>query len=231
MEGTAVGAGAGGAVGATVGVTVGPAVGSRVGGTAVGGSAVVSYSDVQGGWMEPSVLDIDPLFVSGPLGDYYLSQIAAGQAVDSPCLDAGDPATGAGGWSSLTTRTDQELDTAVVDMGYHYAQICTDEDADGYSTEGGACGDIDCNDGNPNVNPDVVESSAAGNCADGIDNDCDESTDADPECNVGPCAASVEASTLGAGPDYVGSDAGKHVAYFLMPVGALIAIRIWRRKR
>ncbi|UCF42949.1 MAG: right-handed parallel beta-helix repeat-containing protein, partial [Planctomycetota bacterium] len=31
----------------------------------------------------------DPCFVSGPLGDYYLSQVAAGQEIQSPCVDAG----------------------------------------------------------------------------------------------------------------------------------------------
>ena len=33
-----------------------------------------------------------PLLVAGPLGEGYLSQTAAGQAADSPCVDAADPA-------------------------------------------------------------------------------------------------------------------------------------------
>ena len=43
--------------------------------------------------VEPGVGDIsaDPLFVPGPDGNHYLSQIAAGQAADSPCVDSGDP--------------------------------------------------------------------------------------------------------------------------------------------
>jgi Putative metal-binding motif len=44
---------------------------------------------------------------------------------------------------------------------------CTDMDGDGYSIEGGACGAIDCNDRNPDVNPGAQE-----DCRDGIDNNC-----------------------------------------------------------
>jgi len=89
----------------------------------------ISYSDVFGGrplvhaeWgctlkWNAGMIDTNPLFVTGPLGDFYLSQIAAGQASDSPCVDAGDPL-------SLmidgTTRTDEVQDSGLVDMGYHY---------------------------------------------------------------------------------------------------------------
>ena len=89
----------------------------------------VSYSDIMGGqsscYVDPGctlnwgagMIDADPLFVTGPQGDYYLSQIAAGQAQDSPCVDTGDPA------STMiigTTRTDEIQDSGVVDMGFHY---------------------------------------------------------------------------------------------------------------
>lgn len=63
-------------------------------------------------------IDADPLFVPGPLGCYYLSQTAAGQAEQSPCVDAGDPDTPL---IDGTTRTDEVLDSDVVDMGYHYS--------------------------------------------------------------------------------------------------------------
>jgi len=49
-------------------------------------------------------------------GDYRLSQIAAGQVEDSPCLDAGDPTSENYG----TTRTDGLPDEHPVDMGYHF---------------------------------------------------------------------------------------------------------------
>jgi parallel beta-helix repeat protein len=77
----------------------------------------ITYSDVEGGWAGVGNIDADPLFVSGPLGNYYLSQIAAGQAQQSPCVDSGNP-------GSLipngTTRTDQAPDATPIDMGYHY---------------------------------------------------------------------------------------------------------------
>lgn len=64
-------------------------------------------------------------------------------------------------------------------------KLCLDDDGDGYGASGSEeCihDELDCDDTNPNVNPDVVESKDAGNCADGLDNDCDGLTDADPEC-------------------------------------------------
>jgi parallel beta-helix repeat protein len=79
---------------------------------------VVRYSDVQGDWEGDGNINADPAFVAGPLGPFYLSQIAAGQALDSPCVDAGDPNSPL---TEDTTRTDHELDTGVVDMGMHYA--------------------------------------------------------------------------------------------------------------
>ena len=62
----------------------------------------------------------DPLFVSGPLGGYYLSCRAAGQASDSPCIDRGSATAGSFGLDKFTTRTDHVPDTGIVDMGYHY---------------------------------------------------------------------------------------------------------------
>ena len=63
---------------------------------------------------------MDPLFVTGRLGDYYLSQWAAGQAEKSPCVDWGDDLASVYGMDSLTTRTDQVGDEGFVDIGYHY---------------------------------------------------------------------------------------------------------------
>lgn len=51
---------------------------------------------------------------------------------------------------------------------------CTDNDNDGFSPDGGTCGLIDCNDNDPNVNPDEIDD----NC-DGLDNDCDGQIDED----------------------------------------------------
>ncbi len=59
----------------------------------------------------------DPLYVTGPAGAYYLSQIAAGQAADSPCVDAGNPVAPV---IEGTSRTDGVGDRWVADVGYHY---------------------------------------------------------------------------------------------------------------
>jgi hypothetical protein len=98
------------------------------------GSIAISYSDLKGGassvYVEPGGhvqvgqgnIVANPLFVAGPHGDYYLSQVASGQGQDSPCLDAGDPALLVG---EGTTRTDEVCDLWPLDMGYHYP--CTPE--------------------------------------------------------------------------------------------------------
>ena len=58
---------------------------------------------------------------------------------------------------------------------------CEDLDMDGYAVEGGDCGPVDCDDSNAYINP-----SAAEVCDDGIDNDCDGSSDCgdDPDCDT-----------------------------------------------
>nr|HDM59079.1 DUF1565 domain-containing protein [Bacillota bacterium] len=63
----------------------------------------------------------DPIFASGPLGDYYLSSIEAGQHTDSLCIDAGSTSASIAGANYLTTRTDGAFDSGLVDIGYHYA--------------------------------------------------------------------------------------------------------------
>ncbi|MCH2112173.1 MAG: right-handed parallel beta-helix repeat-containing protein [Planctomycetes bacterium] len=66
-------------------------------------------------WFGTGCIDADPLFAAGPAGDHYLSQTAAGQTVDSPCVDAADPGAPLYG----TTRTDSILDQGTPDMGFH----------------------------------------------------------------------------------------------------------------
>jgi thermitase len=84
------------------------------------GQVYVSYSDVENGYSGTGNINADPFFVAGPLGNYYLSQIAAGQPADSPCVDAGSDMTVNLGMCAYTTRTDEIGDTGIVDMGYHY---------------------------------------------------------------------------------------------------------------
>jgi len=65
----------------------------------------------------PGMIDADPLFSEGLLGEYCLSQVAAGQSQDSPCVDTGDPEAPV---PEGTTRTDQVQDIGVLDIGFHY---------------------------------------------------------------------------------------------------------------
>ena len=81
------------------------------------GEYSVSYSNIAGGWPGKGNIDADPLFVSGPFGGYYLGHVHAGQQQDSPCIDAGDPASTI---PEGTTRIDHIPDLDIVDMGYHY---------------------------------------------------------------------------------------------------------------
>jgi len=82
-----------------------------------GSSFSITYSDIEGGWTGLGNINDLPLFVTGPGGDYYLSQIAAGQLSNSPCVDTGNPG---GLMIDGTTRTDEVPDSGVVDMGFHY---------------------------------------------------------------------------------------------------------------
>jgi hypothetical protein len=65
-----------------------------------------------------------PLFVNTPpTGYFFLSQIAAGQTANSPCVDAGDPTST---MVTGSTRTDFVQDEGIVDMGFHWAGPMTD---------------------------------------------------------------------------------------------------------
>ena len=84
--------------------------------------------------IEDTLLQADPLFVPfddelapaerDPALGYYLSQ-EEDQPTRSPCVDAGDPSQIIGelGIEERTTRTDEELDAAAIDLGYHYAVV------------------------------------------------------------------------------------------------------------
>ena len=54
----------------------------------------------------------DPMFVRGPLGDYYLDP-------GSPCIDAGSRSAEDAGLSDMTTQADGTPDTGTVDIGCH----------------------------------------------------------------------------------------------------------------
>ncbi len=71
-------------------------------------------------------------------------------------------------------------------VGVIHQLLCTDEDEDGYSTEGGACGPVDCDDTDADVNPGTLEGPAGDPvCSDTLDNDCDGDVDLDDEgCQI-----------------------------------------------
>ncbi len=206
---------------------------AHVYGGTVPSTLTIGHSDIQGGeagvyaasgstliWGEGNI-DSDPLFVSGPDGDHYLSQTASGQAEDSPCLDAGDPATEPWGWDLSTTRTDHAFDTDPPDMGAHY-RVCSDADGDGYSPEGGNCGEPDCDDWAPEVNPGMVE--IPGN---GIDDDCDPST---PDTPAWGPAATAEASGHGPGLPCV-TGMLNPLGMLLLPMFVAVCLKAVRKKR
>ena len=114
-------------------------------------AVMVNYSDIQGGtlyvqppstggniWVDQGCffpgpgesvgnigagLNDNPLFLSGLLGNYYLSQIATGdpaQTKNSPCVDTGSKSASAADIDQRTTRTDRVPDRGRVDMGFHY---------------------------------------------------------------------------------------------------------------
>jgi len=104
-------------------------------------TAFLQHSDLEGGegavhssdgcWYswQGGMIDADPQFTGGPLGNCYLSQTTAGQPSDSPCLDAGNSdaastcfsgAYAAACFDQYATRTDQVVDMGTVDLGYHH---------------------------------------------------------------------------------------------------------------
>ncbi|MCK5175277.1 MAG: right-handed parallel beta-helix repeat-containing protein, partial [Planctomycetes bacterium] len=115
------------------------------------GELTISHTDIHGGLSEPAtyvegdpatmlpgshegVINEDPLFATGPLGDYYLGQTAAGQLPQSPCVDAGSDFAirlfSAKAYRLYTTRTDDAFgayDGGTVDLGYHYRLVLTED--------------------------------------------------------------------------------------------------------
>jgi len=118
---------------------------------------------------------------------------------------------------------------------------CTDGDGDGYYLESGCPEPLDCNETNENIYPTnsntycdcegEIQEGITEYCTGGIDEDCDGLVDeADPDCNTAPCSGPA-ASTVGVSPVYSVSALGKQMAYFMLPLGAMIGLMIWRRKR
>ncbi|MCD6327502.1 hypothetical protein J7M28_08115 [bacterium] len=80
------------------------------------------YSCVSWSAEGDGVIHSDPLLSAGALGEHYLSHADSDQATTSPCVDAGSVLASESVVAGLTTRTDHEPDTGVVDMGFHYGR-------------------------------------------------------------------------------------------------------------
>ncbi len=82
------------------------------------------------------------------------------------------------GADTITCIVDADMDGYGTDVGT--TVLAPDGSCD--IADGEAKDSTDCDDSNPSVNPGVEESPAAGNCSDGVDNDCDGLADLDEAC-------------------------------------------------
>lgn len=83
----------------------------------------ITFSDVgpgQGWWPGNGNIYADPLFAAGPVGNFYLSAVEAGQDDTSTCINTGSSPSSNYGLDEFTTSTDNYPDFDTVDMGYHY---------------------------------------------------------------------------------------------------------------
>jgi hypothetical protein len=206
----------------------------------VSGNATVTYSDVQNGYPGTGNIDVNPIFES----ELNL-QIVLG----SLCIDAGSPESQYNDScfppSLGEVRNDMGAHGGPSACGWSGASPCVDGDGDGYGNPAHAeCThpELDCNNSNPNIYPtnanpycDCVDPHPQGVaevCDDGADNDCDTMIDAaDPDCDPGSCAGSAAASTVEVNPEYRVSDWSESLVFIMLPLGAIVALCLRRRKK
>ena len=87
-------------------------------------NASATYSCIEDNDKGQGNIHVEPTFTTGPLGDYYLSQTAAGQLIDSTCVDLGNVAANPElEINTYTTRTDGVPDDGALDIGAHYPAL------------------------------------------------------------------------------------------------------------
>jgi hypothetical protein len=102
---------------------------------------------------------------------------------------------------------------------------CVDGDEDGYGDPGdpscSAGAQTDCDDSDSGVHPGATEVQC---------NDIDEDCSGSDYCPSG-CMTPAAASTYHVSRVYEASHLGKHLLYLMLPVGVIIGLGIWRRRR
>jgi len=103
------------------------------------GTALISYSIIEGGYEGIGNIDLNPQFTDPDNGDYTLQS-------SSPCIDTGDPDSDGDGEDYTTDTDDRDPDDTRIDMGaYPFFHIwgCIDESACSYdadaNTDDGNC--------------------------------------------------------------------------------------------
>ena len=87
-------------------------------------NCVATFSCVEDGDTGLGNIKSNPMFLEGPLGNFYLTQIPAGQLVNSPCVNTGNPTVNEFLQTSIyTTATDAITDDGTIDMGFHYPSM------------------------------------------------------------------------------------------------------------
>lgn len=118
-----------------------------------------------------------PLTCTDGDGDTY--NVQGGECGLQDCDDT-NPDIHPGATEVCNNRLDDDCD-GLVDSQDADCMVCTDADGDGYTFEGGACGEQDCDDSNPNIHPGATEV-----CSNGLDDDCDGLVDgAEAVCGGG----------------------------------------------
>jgi len=158
--------------------------------------------------------------------DGFLAEVCDGDDCDDT-----NPDVNPGAIENCSNELDDDCD-GLVDMEDQDC-LCNDADGDGYGAPASVtCGhpELDCDDTNPDVNPGAAEI-----CTGGFDEDCDGLIDCDdvldcPAGTWGPCPGNVTSSTVGGDP-FSRSWRINNLSLLLIPIGAVIALRIIRRKK